>query len=441
MNNKIIGRRDIEKFLKSENIKDIDKLYSIYINLDDKDKSLFIDKFIESNKITNDMYKYVSKSIYFTKLILTDKSKDKNLYRLLKLIDYQYSKCNSDEKYYVKSWFRDNIIIENYAKLKDIHIQTNRSIREREFIAKLFLNISFKSSDSEYINKEIKKEVIKFVEKSLLIDIKNMDLNPKRLNIEEINEILQLNKKELCQENTINKKDIDKDKNQENIINKKDTHRDKCQENTTKKEDIDIVITENKTNNIEKELESKPKLNQIQYMFNDVCTYIETLQNEKKIKEESIKIYELRCENEKKINDSLNNILQTKDEELNKFKLEIDRLKSSIQYKETEYQKLLNTINVLNSEKEKNEEEIKNKNIEIAELKETSIKLANINTKEANNEFNGYKNRLSSKLKLYYSEFNECKDAIQNDSDRAQFLQDQLDGIFRILMNSDIKLK
>lgn len=439
MSNKIIGTRDIERMLKSENPKDIYKLYKIYINLDIKDKFSFMDKFNGANYKTNNMYKYVSKSIYFTNLILKSTPKDENLYRLLKLIDYQYNKCTEKEKNYVEDWFRDNIIIENNTKLKKINIKTNRPIKERESIANLFLNTTFKSSNCKYINKEVKNKVVKFVEKSLLINIKNIDLNNKKLNIEEINEILQLNKKELCKKNTINKKDIDKYNNKESNRNKIEVDKDKCQENTIKKEDI--AITESKIDNIEKELESKPKLNQIQYMFNDVCTYIETLENENKIKEESIKKYELRCENEKKINDSLNNILQTKDEELNKFKLEIDRLKSSIQYKETEYQKLLNTINVLNSEKEKIEEEIENKNIEIAELKETSIKLANINTKEANNEFNGYKNRLSSKLKLYYSEFNECKDVIQNDSDRAQFLQDQLDGIFRILMNSDIKLK
>lgn len=240
MSNKIIGTRDIERMLKSENPKDIYKLYKIYINLDIKDKFSFMDKFNGANYKTNNMYKYVSKSIYFTNLILKSTPKDENLYRLLKLIDYQYNKCTEKEKNYVEDWFRDNIIIENNTKLKKINIKTNRPIKERESIANLFLNTTFKSSNCKYINNEVKNKVVKFVEKSLLINIKNIDLNNKKLNIEEINEILQLNKKELCKKNTINKKDIDKYNNKESNRNKIEVDKDKCQENTIKKEDIAI---------------------------------------------------------------------------------------------------------------------------------------------------------------------------------------------------------
>ena len=65
----------------------------------------------------------------------------------------------------------------------------------------------------------------------------------------------------------------------------------------------------------------------------------------------------------------------------------------------------------------------------------------NIGKVDTGKEFNGYKNRLSSKLKLYYSEFKHGIDIIQSDSDKAQFLKDQLNDIFKILMDSDIKLK
>ncbi|WP_410495528.1 hypothetical protein QTL86_16800 [Cellulosilyticum sp. ST5] len=145
------------------------------------------------------------------------------------------------------------------------------------------------------------------------------------------------------------------------------------------------------------------------------------------LKKSAITIQALKAENlsNKQGIDKLDKNLQQKDELISGLKEKIRYLENKINEKEDENR--LISLKLL-----KKEEQCK----ELKEKVETIIKL---DSNSLNHEFEAYKNKLASILRMEYKDFKE----IQNEDmsmDLGENLRDQLNEVFNKLMKSDIKL-
>lgn len=362
---------------------------------------------------------------------VTDNNVSNLLVRLCSYIYNQEGKISKDKLVYIQRY----LINTQSQKLKDLKFDISHEIIDK--ISTLFIKATFyikdKNANIEITTKQ-KKDVLEFVymlggdinsiceEYVVVDDFIRTELSEKNTDIKSEHKI---------NEEIKNKSDGKLEEKQRLEI-KKDTY-----DKSSKEEKHSEINSDNLELNTTTEFDVKLSNIKIKNIVNDLL-YIDTILSE----------------NNTKIN-LITKELLNKNKELETLNQEMKEIKIKLEKEKLDRNNIFNKLIEVNKIKSQIEEELTSSKSEISNLKKQideyssklkyaenqSKELAKINNSESNQEFNAFKNKLSSGLKMLYSDFLETIENIEEKDDKALFLEDQITEIFKLVSNLGVNIK